>query len=245
MRHIILTAATAAVLVAPASALAQSEGIRGTWTATVRGGSALPLTGDVHNGGTGTVLGLPTTVGARGYNDIYDAGFGFRAGLGYGIARNVEVFGDFTYGRADAKDLSVGTVAGLDLRAQFASYASRGVEGGVRLHFAPDATVNPYLALVGGVKRIDAIPATFRVPDAGVTLADTPFYDASTVPTLGGDLGLSFAVAPRVALGLEAGLRYHTKLQRLNGLAGTGLENLNDAGDRWAFPVAGVLKFRF
>jgi hypothetical protein len=245
MRNILLASALASVFVAPAPALAQSDGLRGSWTVTVRGGSALPLSGDVHNGGSGSVLGLPTTVGARSYDDIYDAGFGMRAGLGYGVARNVELFGDFTYGRAAAKDLSVGEVAGLDLRARFARYSSRGVEGGVRMHFAPDAPVNPYLAFVGGVKWIEAIPATFTVPDAGVVLPDTPFYDKSTVPTVGGDLGFAFGVAPRVALGVEAGLRYHTKLQRLNGLAGTGLENLNDAGNRWSFPVAGVLRVRF
>jgi hypothetical protein len=245
MRNFLLASAVAALFVAPAPAQAQSDGLKGTWTVTVRGGSALPLSGDVHNGGSGTVLGLPTTVGSRSYDDIYDAGFGFRGGLGFGVTRNMEVFGDFTYGRASAQDLSVGDVAGLDLRARFASYASRGLEGGVRLHFAPESTVNPYLALVGGVRWLDAIPATFTVPAADVVLTDTPFYDKSTVPTLGGDFGLSFAVAPRVALGVEAGLRYHTKLQRLNGLAGTGLENLNDAGDRWSFPVAGVLKVRF
>ncbi len=245
MRNYLLASAAVALLVAPTPAQAQNEGIKGTWTVAVRGGSFLPLSGDVHTGGSGSVLGLPTTVGARSYDDIYDAGFGFRAGLGYGIARNLELFGDFTYGKASAQDLSVGDVAGLDLRARFSSYTSRGIEGGLRAHFAPSSPVKPYLALVGGVKWVDAIPATFSVPAAGVTLTDTPFYDDSTVPTVGADLGITVDVTPRMAVGVEGGLRYHTKLQRLNGLAGTGLENLNDAGDRWSFPIGGVVKLRF
>ena len=245
MRKTLFASAIAALFLLPVAAEAQTEGVKGTWTVTVRGGSALPVSGDVHNGGSGAVLGLPTSVGARSYDDIYDAGFGFRAGLGYGIARNVELFGDFTYGRASAQNLSVGDVAGLDLRASFAKYSSRGLEGGLRLHFAPESTLKPYVALVGGVKWIDEIPATFSVPAAGVVLADTPFYAASTVPTLGSDFGLTFDVARNMAIGAEAGLRYHTKLSRLNGLAGTGLENLNDAGDRWSFPVTAVVKFRF
>jgi hypothetical protein len=240
----VLAIAMTAFLV-PAAAAAQSSGLDGRWTLSVRGGSILPIGGDLHDGGSGSVLGLPTNVSARSNNDIYDAGFGFRAGLGYGVTPRMEVFGEFAYGKADAQQVSVGNVAGLDLRAQFAEYTSRGLEGGLRFHFAPDATLRPYMALVGGVKWIDEIPATFSVPAAGVTLTDTPFYDASVVPVFGGDLGLAFPVAPRVSLGIEVGLRYHTKLQDLEGLAGTGLENLNDVGDRWSFPIVGALQVRF
>jgi hypothetical protein len=233
------------LLLAPAGAAAQSTGIEGNWMLSVRAGSILPIGGEVHAGGSGSVLGLPTNVSARSQEDIYDAGFGFRAGLGYGVARNVEVFGEFAYGRSESEEVSVGNVAGLDLRASFADYTSRGLEGGVRFHFAPDATFRPYMALVGGVKWIDAIPSTFSVPAAGVTLPDTPFYEDSVVPVVGTDFGLAFPVAPRMALGIEAGVRYHTKLQDIEGLAGTGLENLNDSGDRWSFPIVGSLQFRF
>jgi hypothetical protein len=247
MRDTVCTLAVVAGLaLAPATARAQaSDGVAGKWSVSLSGGAAVPFGGDVHGGGSGTVLGLPTAVESRTYSDIYDTGLGFRAGLGYGVSRSVEVFGDFTYGRSKAGALSVGNVAGLDLRAQFDDYTSRGVEGGVRMHFAPDARVNPFVAATAGVKWIDAIPATFSVPAAGVTLPDTPFYDKSVVPTVGGDVGVLLAVAPRVALGVSGGLRYHTKLQELEGLAGTGLEAINDVGDRWAFPVSATLRFTF
>ena len=39
------------------------------------------------------------------------------------------------------------------------------------------------------------MPATLTVPAAGVVLADTPFYDESTVPSFGGDFGVQFTVA--------------------------------------------------
>jgi hypothetical protein len=76
-------------------------------------------------------------------------------------------------------------------------------------------------------------------------LNDTPFYDDSTVPVFGGDVGVLLAVSPRVSLGVETGLRYHSDLSDIEGLAGTGLENLNDAGSRWSVPIAGVVRFGF
>ena len=191
------------------------------------------------------MLGLPTTVESRSYSDVDHNSLGFRAGAGYGVARNLWIFGDLTYGRSEANKLSVGNVAGLDLQAQFADYTTWGLEGGLRMHFAPEATINPFLAIVGGVKWVDEIPATFSVPAANVTLSDTPFYDSSAVPSVGTDFGVLFAVAPRVSLGVTAGFRYHAKLQDLEGLAGTGLENINDDGSRWAFPLGATLRFSF
>jgi len=39
--------------------------------------------------------------------------------------------------------------------------------------------------------------------------------------------------------------RYHTGLTDVEGLAGTGLENLNDAGNGWSAPISGIVQFRF
>lgn len=238
-------AGLALALMAATPAGAQDEGVKGQWSMTLSGGAQLPMGGEFHQGGQGLVLGLPTNVQSKGTRDIYDTGYGWRAGLGYGVGRAVELFGEFTWGRASASELRVGNVAGLDLLAQFDDYQSYGMEGGMRLHFAPNAGVQPYMTAVAGFKRISRIPGTFSVPAAGVTLSETPFYDASVVPVVGTSLGLLFDVSPRVGLGVEGGLRYHTTLAELEGLAGTGLENLNDAGSRWSAPVSAVMRVRF
>jgi hypothetical protein len=233
------------LLAAPAAAVAQEEGVQGRWSLMFTGGAALPTGGEFHEGGRGTVLGLPTSVDAKKSGDIFDPGIGWRAGIGYGVSRNVELFGDFAWKRADASELSVGTVASLDLRAAFGDYTSYGMDGGMRYHFVPGARVAPYVSALAGFRRVEAIPGTFSVPAAGVTLRDTPFFDDSTVPVFGGDVGVLFGVSPRVSLGVETGVRYHTDLSEIEGLAGTGLENLNDAGSRWSVPISGVVRFGF
>ena len=235
----------AAILLTPALASAQEEGVRGRWSVTLTGGAAVPVGGEFHEGGSGSVLGLATSVDAKNSSDIFDPGIGWRAGVGYGVSRNTEIFGDFAWKRAESSELSVGNVASLDLRAAFGDYTSYGMDAGIRYHFTPDAPVNPYVAALAGFRRVDAIPGTFSVPAAGVTLRDTPFFDDSTVPVFGGDVGVLFGVSSLISLGVEAGIRYHTDLSELEGLAGTGLENLNNAGSNWSVPIAGVVRFGF
>jgi hypothetical protein len=243
MRTTMIIALT--VLGVSSAAFAQEPSIEGRWSMALSGGATVPGGGEFHEGGTGTVLGLPTTVAAKSTRDVFDPGVGWRAGVGYGVSRRVEMFGEFGWMRSTASELSVGTVATLDLRAAFGDYTSWGANGGMRFHLMPGARVSPYIAALAGVWRVDAIPGTFSVPAAGVTLSDTPFFDTSLVPVFGGDLGVLFGVSPRVSLGVEGGLRYHTGLSQIEGLAGTGLENLNDAGSGWSVPISGVVRFGF
>jgi opacity protein-like surface antigen len=215
------------------------------WSITFGAGTAPTVSGIYHEGGSGTVLGLPTKVEERNWSDIYNSGFAMKLGLGYAVTSHLEMTGTYFYSRQDPEELSVGTVAGLDLRSVFGDYRDWGVEGGMRWHIAPDAKVSPFIGAAVGIRSVDAMPATFSVPAAKVVLADTPFYDSSTVATFGADLGLRFAVAPRVQLGVEGNLRWTGDLSDLEGLAGTGLENLNDSSSRWTLPVLGTITIRF
>lgn len=229
----------------PVAAQAQDAGVKGKVSVTLKGGIEPHLSGDVHDGGSGRVLNLPTTVQAKSWRDVYGPAFRGGIGLGYGVTEQLEVIGNATFGRVSADPLQVGTVAGLVLNAQFADYEDLSFEGGLRFNATPDRAVNPYASVVAGVRRVSAIPATFTVPAAGVTLADTPFYDDSTVALFGGDLGVAFTLRPNVTLGAEVGLRWQGSLTDIEGLAGTGLENINDVGQRWSLPVSAVLTFRF
>lgn len=241
LRAAIITAATAAAIVpAPAGA----QGIEGRWSVALQGGTDVEVGGDVHDGGSGTVLGLPTNVEARSFGDVYDPGFRGQLSLGYGVGPRSEVFLRGSYYKMSSETLQVGTVAGLALNADFAEYKEWGVELGYRIYFGETA-FKPYVAPVAGLRFVSELPATFSVPAAGVVLSDVPFYEQSTVGVFGADLGFAYDLSPKVAIGIEAGLRYQTGLSDLEGLAGTGLESINDTGSRWSVPVTATLAFRF
>jgi opacity protein-like surface antigen len=238
----ILAAALTMAVASPAMAQMTDEG---RWTVTFGAGTVPGVSGLYHEGGSGTVLALPTQVEERDWSDIYGGGFGMKLGVGYLFTERLELVGTFRYSRQDAEELSVGNVAGLDLRSQFSDYRDWGLEAGFRWHLAPEASINPYWGLAAGLRRIEEMPATFRVPAAGVVLSDVPFYEEATVPTFGGDFGVQFRIAPAVRLGVEAGLRWTGDISDVEGLSGTGLETLNDSSSRWTLPVLGTVTFRF
>lgn len=237
----------AAVLSLPVVAGAEDEGsfLKGRWSLSLRGGAALPLAGDVHGGGAGTVLGLPTTVKARDYGDVYGTAFRGEGQLGYGVSERAELFVGGTYEKKSAEPVRVGDVAGLALNAQFGEYKEIGVEAGMRYFLSTRSTIKPYLSVAGGVRFLESNSPTFSVPAAAVILPDVPFYDSSTVATGAVGVGLRYEVARRFSVGVETGPRYQSKPTNLATLTGTGLESINDAGDRWSMPVLFTATLQF
>ena len=236
-----------AVLSLPATSHAQegTSPIEGRWSLSFRGGLDLPLGGDVPSGGVGTVLGLPTTVDAKNYGDVYGNTFRGEAQLGYGVSERVELFASGSYAKKSADLLRVGNVAGLDLNAQFGEYEEVGVEGGMRYFLSHQSMLKPYLALSGGVRFLDSNTPTFSVPAAEVTLRDVPFYDSSTVATAAATFGVRYDVNSTFSIGAETGPRYQGQPESVPTLAGTGLESINDTGERWSMPVLFTATLRF
>jgi hypothetical protein len=236
-----------AVLSLPATSRAQegASPIEGRWSLSLRGGLDLPLGGDFHGGAVGSVLGLPTTVDAKDYGDVYGNTFRGEAQLGYGVSERVELFASGSYAKKSPDLLRVGDVAGLDLNAQFGEYEEIGVEGGMRYFFSPSSRLKPYLALSGGVRFLESNTPTFSVPAAEVTLRDVPFYDSSTVTTAAAGLGVRYDVSSAFSIGAETGPRYQSKPDRLPTLTGTGLESINDTGERISMPVLFTATLRF
>src|SRR5688572_990868 len=139
--------ATVVGLSGTATAQEERSEIEGRWTLSVRGGLDLPLTGDFHGGSGGTVLGLPTTVDAKDYGDVYGNTWRGEAQLGYGVSERVELFASGSYAKKSADLLQVGNVGGLDLNAQFGDYEEIGIEGGMRYFLRTSSSLKPYLAL--------------------------------------------------------------------------------------------------
>lgn len=237
-----IPAVSSAQMAAPA---AYQYGVEGKFSFTLKGGAETNWAGDVHEGGTGTILGLPTQVDSASYNDMFGIGWRFSFGVGYGFSRSLEGIAAFSYGMMGGKEKEVGTVAGLPLYAQFDDYKDWTLEGGIRYHFAPDAGFDPYVSGVIGFRDLSAMPGTFSVPDVNAVFDNVGFYNDSIVMMYGIDIGAQFRMSDRAMFGLETGFRWQAKPGQVEGFAGTGLENLNDAGSRIALPLMGTLTFYF
>jgi hypothetical protein len=235
-----LPVATLVVALSAGEARAQSN----PWSVSFDLGTQVALSGDVHGGGSGTVLGLPTQVGARSYGDIYDNGFYWAAGLGYrvGDAGEIRVQGSYTDNPADR--LQVGTVAGLPLFALFDDYRAFGMDFGYRQYFGT-AAARPYVGASGGFVRVDTIRSEFSVPAAGVVLSNVDMYDTSVVPSLGAGGGVQINLSDRFAVQGGVEFKWQGDAADLDGLVGTGLEPINDESRRWSLPITGGITVRF
>ena len=214
------------------------------WSVSLDLGTQIALSGDVHGGGSGTVLNLPTQVQARSYGDIYGNGFYWAAGLGYrvGEAGEIRVQGSYTSNPADR--LQVGTVANLPLFALFEDYKAFGMDFGFRQYFGT-ATARPYVGAGGGFVRVDKIQSEFSVPAAGVVLSNVNMYDTSVVPSIGAGGGVQINLSDRFAVQGGVEFRWQGDAKDLDGLAGTGLESINDESRRWSMPITGGITVSF
>ena len=242
MKRIMTIGLVAAVVVAISAGEAHAQS--NPWSVSFDLGSQAALSGDVHAGGSGTVLSLPTQVQARSYGDIYGSGFYWAAGLGYRVGESGEIRVQGSYTGNPADRLQVGTVAGLPLFALFDDYKAFGMDVGYRQYFGT-ARARPYVGASGGFVRVDKIQGEFSVPAAGVVLPNVNMYDTSVVPSVGVGGGVQINLSDRFAIqgGVES--KWQGDAEDLDGLAGTGLESINDESRRWSMPITGGITVRF
>ena len=229
----------AAVLWA-ADARAQSS----PWSVSFDLGAQLPVSGDVHAAGSGQVLGLPTQVESRSYEDVYGSGFGWAAGIGYRLGETGEFRVQGSYTSNPAERLQVGSVAGLPLFALFDDYKAFGMDFGYRqyLRQRQGAALS---RRERRLRRLEEVKSEFSVPAAGVVLSNVDFYGASVVPSFAAGGGMQVRLSDMVALQGGIEFKWQGDAEDNDGLAGTGLESINDESRRWSLPVTGGITFRF
>ena len=232
----------AALVVALSAADARAQ--TSPWSVSFDLGTQVALNGDVHGGGSGTVLGLPTQVQARSYEEIYANGFYWAAGLGYRVGETGEIRVQGSYTANPADRLQVGTVAGLPLLALFDDYKAFGMDFGYRQYLGT-GVVSPYVGASGGFVRLDAIQSEFSVPAAGVVLPNVNMFDTSVVPSIGAGGGVQLNLSDRFAVQGGVEFKWHGDATDLDGLAGTGLDSINDESRRWSMPITGGITVRF
>jgi hypothetical protein len=241
LKHLVPTALLVLALAAPAAAQ------QSPWSVDFGAGWDNGLSGNVHSAGIGTINGQPTIIEARSYGDIYGSGVFWRFGGGYLLDDRQEVLATVTYNSVSADITEVGSVSGLPLFATFDDYTVWGIEGGYRYYFQPPAAarVRPYAGASIGVNIIKEIDADFAVPQAGLTLAATDFYDGTAAFTFGVNGGALVEITERLDFSAQVGLRHVGGLSAIDGLAGTGLEDINDDSGRWILPVTFGLRVKF
>ena len=225
------------------SAPAQAQVDR-PWSVSFDVGAQVAVSGDAHGGGNGTVLKLPTSVTAKSYGDVFGPGFFWAASAGYMVTPTGEVRVTGGYTANPAERLQVGTVANLPLFAAFDDYKAFGMDFGYRQYLGA-SSVKPFVGGSVGFTRVSTIESTLTVPAAAVTLANVPFYASSTVPSFAVNGGAQVHINEMLAFQAGAELRWHGDLKQNEGLAGTGLETINDKTRRWAMPVTAGLTVRF
>jgi hypothetical protein len=242
---------------------AQAQTAQGRWTVSLEAGAEFPAGGDVHEGATAAVPDLgplnPALSGVnaelriqpRSFDDIYGEGMNIGAEFAYGLTDNAEVFGSLRYLQADEGRVQVGGAfvpalnTTLPVFGTFDEYKAYALEAGYRQYFGTGA-LKPYVAGRVGAVFTDKINATFEIPDAGITIADAPFYESSTSFTAGIDVGLSYALNDQVSLQAETGVRYISSLSDDDSaIGGLGLASINGVGDRTYVPVTLRAKFAF
>jgi len=243
MRNVLrmcLSAAFVWAAVSGSTASAQTN----PWSVSFDIGAQVAVNGDVHSDGSGTVLGLPTQVTAKSYGDVYGTGFYWAAGLGYRVAAQGELRIRGSYTSNPAERLQVGTVAGLPLFGLFDDYEAFGMDFGYRQYLGR-GRIQPFAGADVGFVRPETVTSEFSVPAAGVVLPDVGFLDSSVVPAFGFSGGVQVQLSDRLALQGGVDFRWHGDATDVDGLAGTGLEEINDETRRWSMPITGGVVVKF
>lgn len=228
----------------------------GRFSMSLFGGVDMPLSGDVHDGATATVPDLgplnpalagvdaELRIGARGHDRIYDLATSYGVEFAYTFDERREIFGQLRRTRADEGMVQVGGafVPALDttlpVYGTFGDYEALSAEVGYRHYFGTAGTARPFVGARLGATRTDGIRATFEIPDAGITIADAPFYDSGWQATGGLDVGVIMPVSETFSVTLASGVRYVADLKDDDSaIGGLGLASINDTGSRVSVPV--------
>lgn len=233
----------AATLLLPLPANAQ--GVEGSRSMSVSLGTGIGLAGNVIEEAVGTIDGTPAVFVEQSYGNHYSDGFRLRFTGAYGLDYNKEVFASFSYARFNGTERITGSVGGYPLYTRFSNGDAFDLDGGLRYYFLPEGPTRTYVGGVVGLRFLQATDVTVTVRELGLTLADVPYFDSTTLFLIGGDAGISRDISNTVAIGAEIGLRFHGKPGAEVVFDDPALATVNDTGSRWSIPISGFLTVRF
>lgn len=204
------------------------------------------FSGDVLSSSVGTLAGLPATVSALSYNDVYGTPFMWSLDFGYLWTDVDEAHVRLAHAGASTERRQVGSVGAFSLFGDFDQYASLGVELGYRRYLNNiSERVQPFAGADIGLHHIDPISVTLTAPATTLTLPQIPLYDGSNVFSFSVSAGARVPLTPRFALLGTIALRGQGGLSDQNSLAGTGLSSVTNSTARWSLPLSVSAVYRF
>ena len=249
-KHVVAAATLASALGAASIAQAQSATYQNSapeskWSADVAFGLDHSISGNINSSGVGRINNQAVVVLKNSYENVYGTGLHFRFGGGYMIDDASEVRVTFTFQSLDADLTPLGDIGTSKLYAQYADYQSFGMDVGFRRYADLTPKVRAYGEGTIGLAFIDETDVVLVAPTANLSGNATDFYDKTSAFTLGGNVGVLVQVADKVGVYGQLGLRYVSGMSAVDGLAGTGLETINDKSSRWTLPVIAGVRVRF
>jgi len=243
----VLTATMAITLAAASPARAQSPGSAADspWSVDVAIGVDNSISGNINSSGIGTINNQAVVILKNSYENVYGTGLHFRFGGGYMLNDESEVRVTFTLQSLDADLTPMGDIGTSRLYGQYQDYQSFGLDVGLRRYADLTSTLRAYGEGTIGLAFIDETDVLLVAPGANLSANATDFYDKTSAFTIGVNAGVLFKVARKVDAYGQLGLRYVTGMSEVDGLAGTGLETINDKSARWTVPVLAGLRVRF
>ena len=218
------------------------------FTVGVEWGPDNAFTGKIIEEASGsTVGGIPINLNETSWDDTYGRLFMFKVGVGYRInPRNEAVF-NFVLSNSDAETVTIGTVGGTALSANFSEIDYWGFEGGQRFYFTR-ARVKPFAGYLVGASRYDDVTATFvDVPadlTPGLAAQDGKFFEKAWAFSAGPTGGAVVDLGAFEIMG-QLQLRYMGGLSDVDWLVEEGLRDINSESSRWSLPFTIGAGFRF
>jgi len=102
-----------------------------------------------------------------------------------------------------------------------------------------------YAEAAVGLAFVDETDVVLVAPQANLSENATDFYDRTAAFSLSGNVGLLWQATRKAGVFGQVGVRYVTGMSEVDGLAGTGLETINDKSGRWTIPFLFGVRARF
>jgi hypothetical protein len=246
LHYAVAGAMVAILLGTAATAPAQTTEPEQKWTAEFGIGWDNGLSGNINTSGIGSINNQVVVITKNSYNDVYGGGLHLRFGGGYLLKPDTEARVTFTFQSLDADFITpMGDMGVSNLYAQYTDYQTFGIDFGLRRYAALKPKLRAYGEGTLGIAFVDKTDVTLVAPGVNYVSKITDFYDQTAAFTFGVNVGVDVQSGKNLGYFGQIGLRYVSGMSQIDGLLGTGLDNINDQSARWTLPFLVGVRYRF